>query len=235
MLILSTLLILSIVPFLSAQAPITSGTDASSAALTINLQEALSRARKYGAQIQTATIAAEIAHEDKRQAKAAALPSLNALNQFIYTEGNGTPSGVFIANDGVHVYNEQAVVHQELFSVVRRGEIRRAAAAEAVARAKADVAARGLNATVVQDYYAIASAERRLKNAKLTLSESERFLEITQKQEHGGEVAHSDVIKAQLGVQQHQRDVEDAQLAVEKAKVAMGVLILPMCNRNMKS
>jgi outer membrane protein TolC len=200
---------------------------ASPAILSIDLQDALSRARKYGAQIQTANIAAEIAHEDKRQAKAAALPSLNALNQFIYTEGNGTPSGVFIANDGVHVYNEQAVLHQELFSLVRRGEIRRAAAAEAVARARADVAARGLNATVVQDYYAIASAERKLKNAQLTLTESERFLEITQKQEQGGEVAHADVIKAQLSVQQHHRDVEDAQLGVEKAKVALGVLILP--------
>ena len=222
--ILSAVLVLCMAPLLKSDQ---AGDAASPAMLTIDLQDALSRARKYGAQIQTANIAAEIAHEDRRQAKAAALPSLNALNQFIYTEGNGTPSGVFIANDGVHIYNEQAVVHQELFSLVRRGEIRRAAALEAVARARADVAARGLNATVVQDYYAIASAERKLKNAQLTLSESERFFDITQKQEHGGEVAHADVIKAQLSVQQHQRDVQDAQLAVDKAKVALGVLILP--------
>src|SRR3954464_384812 len=130
--------------------------------LTITLDDALTRAQKYSTRIQTANIAVQLAQQDRRQARAATLPSANAFNQFIYTEGNGTPSGVFVANDGVHVYNEQAVVHQELFSVVRRGEIRRAAAAEAVARAKADVAARGLNATVVQDYYAIASAERRL-------------------------------------------------------------------------
>jgi outer membrane protein TolC len=225
--ILSTLLVLFIVPVIRAQVAGPETQSAGTGALTINLDEALSRARKYGAQIQTANIAAEIAKEDKRQAKAAALPSLNALNQFIYTEGNGTPSGVFVANDGVHVYNEQAVVHEELLAFVRRGEIRRAAAAEAVARAKADVAARGLNATVIQDYYAIASAERKVKNANLSLSEANRFLDVTQKQERGGEVAHADVIKAQLGVQQHQRDVQDAQLAVEKAKVALGVLILP--------
>ena len=120
------------------------------------------------------------------------------------------------------------------FRSCARGEIRRASAAEAVARARADVAARGLNATVVQDYYAIASAQRKLKNAQLTLPESERFFDITQKQEHGGEVAHADVIKAQLSVQQHQRDVQDAQLAVEKAKVALGVLILPNCSRSTK-
>ena len=135
------------------------------------------------------------------------MPSLNAFNQFIYTEGNGTPSGVFVANDGVHVYNEQAQVHEELLALVRRGEIRRAMAAEAVARAKVEVAQRGLNATVVQDYYAILAAQRKFVNAQTSLREAEQFLDITQKQEKGGEVAHADVIKAQITLQQRQRDL----------------------------
>jgi outer membrane protein len=195
--------------------------------LTINLDEALVRARKYGAQIQSANIAAALAREDRVQARAATLPSLNAFNQFIYTEGNGTPSGVFVANDGVHVYNEQAVVHQELLSLVRRGELRVAAAAEAVAKAKADVAVRGLHATVIQDYYAIASAQRRLKNSQSSLTEAQHFFEITQNQERAGEAAHADVIKAQIQVQQRQRDVQDADLAVQKARIVLGVLIFP--------
>src|SRR5882757_10744886 len=110
---------------------------------TINLQDALTRARQYGGQIQSANLTALLAHEDRVQAKAATLPSLNAFNQFIYTEGNGTPSGVFVANDGVHVYNEQAQVHQELLSLIRQGEVRRAMAGEAVARARIEVASRG--------------------------------------------------------------------------------------------
>jgi outer membrane protein TolC len=195
--------------------------------LTINLQDALLRARKYGAQIETANIAVQLAKEGRTQARAAALPSLEAMNQFIYTQGNGTPSGVFVANDGVHVYNEQAHVHQELFSVIRRGEIRLAAASEAVARAKADIAARGLNATVVQDYYGIADAQRKLRNAQTSLQEAQHFLDITQKQERGGEAAHADVIKAQIQVQQRQRDVQDAQVAIEKAKNTLAVLIFP--------
>lgn len=195
--------------------------------LTIDLPDALARAQKYGAQIETANIATQLAKEDHAQAKAAALPSAEWINQFIYTEGNGTPSGVFVANDGVHVYNEQAHLHQELLSAVRRGEIRQAAAAEAVARAKADVAARGLNATVTQDYYSIADAERRLKNAQTSLQESQQFLDITQKQEHGGEAAHSDVIKAQIQVQQRQRDLQDGETAVVKAKNMLAVLIFP--------
>jgi len=196
------------------------------------LQEAMARARKYGAQIQSANIAALLAKEDRVQARAATLPSVNGLNQFIYTEGNGTPSGVFVANDGVHVYNEQLNAHEEVLSLVRRGEIRAAEAAEAVARAKAEVAGRGLNATVIQDYYGIAAAERKLKNAQTSLAEAQRFLDITEKQERGGEAAHADVIKAQLQMVQRRRDVEDAKLAAEKAKIALAVLMFPALELN---
>ncbi len=214
-------------------APQAPGTpQASSSPITITLQDALERARKYGAQVNAANFLAASAKEDRVQARAASLPSLNALNQFIYTEGNGTPSGVFVANDGVHVYNEQAVVHEELLSLMRRGEIRLPAANEAAARARVDVAARGLKVTVIQDYYAIASAERRLKSTQLSLGEAQHFLELTQKQEQGGEAAHADVIKAQLTVQQRQRDAQDAQLNVEKAKIILAVLIFPNIGAN---
>lgn len=195
--------------------------------LVITLEDALNRAKQYGMQIQSANLAAALAKQDTVQAKAAALPSLNALNQYIYTQGNGTASGVFVANDGVHVYNEQAVVHQELLSLVRRGEIHRAIAAEAVARAKIEVAQRGLNATVVQDYYAILAAQRKLVNAQTSLREAEQFVDITQKLEKGGEAAHADVVKAQITLQQRQRDLQDAQFNEEKARIALAVLIFP--------
>jgi outer membrane protein TolC len=165
-----------------------SGNAGAQTPLVITLQDALARAKQYGMQIQSANLNVALAREDRVQAKAAGLPSLNAFNQFIYTEGNGTPSGVYVANDGVHVYNEQAQIHEEALTFVRRGEIRRAMAAEAVARAKIEVAQRGLNATVVQDYYAILAAQRRLVNAQTSLREAEQFLDITQKQEKGGEV-----------------------------------------------
>jgi outer membrane protein TolC len=195
--------------------------------LTIDLADALARAQKYGAQIESANIAAALAREDHSQAKAATLPSVNGFNQFIYTQANGTASGVFIANDGVHVYSEQLQVHEELLALARRGEVRMAAAAEAVARAKADVAARGLKLTVVQDYYAIAVAGRRVSNGERSLGEARQFLDITQKQERGGEAAHADVIKAQLQVRQRERDVQDAQLALQKTKIALAVLMFP--------
>src|ERR1700691_2536855 len=88
----------------------------------ITLHDALARAKQYGMQIQNANLDVALAKEDRVQAKAAGLPSANAFNQFIYTEANGTASGVFVANDGVHVYNEQLQAHEELLALVRRGE-----------------------------------------------------------------------------------------------------------------
>jgi outer membrane protein len=198
----------------------------------IDLKEALARARQYGGQIESAQIATQLAAEDRKQAVAAAKPTVSAFNQYIYTEGNGTPSGVFVSNDGVHVYNEQLQAHEELLAFTRRGEIRVAKAAEAVQKARADVAVRGLNATVIQDYYTIAASEEKLSNARKSLNEAQQFLDITQKQEQGGEVAHADVIKAQLQLQQRQRDVQEAQFAVDRAKVALGVLIFPSLPAN---
>ena len=194
--------------------------------LTINFQEALDRARKYGLEIQTANIAALLAREDRIQAKAAMLPGVQYFNQFIYTQPNGTLSGVFVANDGPHVYNSQGQVHEDL-SLTRRAEYRRALAAEVVAKAKADVTARGIVFTVVQDYYAVAIAQRRLVNAQRSLDDARKFLDITQKQEHGGEAAHADVVKAQVQVEQRQRDAADAQLAIDKARLALAVIIFP--------
>ena len=194
---------------------------------TISLQDALARAKQYGGQIQSANLAVLQAQEDRFQVRANRLPTLNSFNQFIYTEGNGTPSGVFVANDGVHVYNEQAVVHQDLLAPVRHGEIRRAMAAEAIARAKVEVAARGLTATVIQNYYAIVLAQRKFANSQISVKESERFFDVTQKQEKGGEVAHADVIKAQIDLQQRQRDLKEGELAIEKARIALGILIFP--------
>src|ERR1035441_11039347 len=57
---------------------------AGSAPFRITLQDAMERARKYSQQTFTANVAALLAHEDTVQAKAALLPSVNGISQFIY-------------------------------------------------------------------------------------------------------------------------------------------------------
>ena len=76
------------------------GVQTSEEPLLLDLAGALQRARSYNQQFLSAGIAAALAREDRIQAKAALLPTLNAFNQFIYTQGNGTPSGVFVAMTG---------------------------------------------------------------------------------------------------------------------------------------
>jgi len=197
------------------------------APLRLTLQDAMERAQKYSQQTLTANIAALLAREDTVQAKAALLPSVNGISQYIYTQANGSPTGVFVPNDGVHIYNDQATVHADLFAPSKRADYHRAMAAEAAARAKADLAARGLIATVMQDYYAMAVAERKLNNAGLSVRDAQQFLDITDKQEKGGEAAHSDVVKARLQFIDRQRDQQEAQLGLDKARIGFAVLLFP--------
>jgi outer membrane protein TolC len=160
-------------------------------------------------------------------ARAALLPQVNALSQFIYTQANSTPSGVFVSNDGPHVYNDQALVHGEIFNPAKRADYRRLLATEAVAKAKADLAVRGLFATVTQNYYGMVVAQRKIANAQASLAEAQQFLDITRKLEAGGEAARVDTVKAEIQVQQRQRDLQDAQNAFEKSRITFAVLLFP--------
>jgi outer membrane protein TolC len=197
------------------------------APLQLTLQDALTRARAVNPQLLSAALAARIAHEDTVQAKAALLPNAQGFSQFIYTQPNGTPSGVFVSNDGPHIYNDQVQVHGDIYAPGKRADYHRTIAAEAVAKAQADLAARGIIGAVALNYYGMAAGARKLANARTSLDEAQKFLDITSKLEAGGEAAHVDVVKAQIQVEQRQRDVQDAELAVEKARIALAVLIFP--------
>src|SRR5712691_1392693 len=139
----------------------------------LTLQEALTQARANSQQFRSARLAADLAIEDRKQARAALLPSVNGLSQFIYTERNGTTSGICVPNDGPKVSGTWLNVHGDV-ALTKWAESRGAAAAEAVARAKADVAARGLVSTIVTNYYTLVAAERKLASAQQSLREAQQ-------------------------------------------------------------
>jgi outer membrane protein TolC len=201
------------------------------APLTLTLQDALARARNNSVQFQAALSDQGVAHEDKVQARAALLPSLNYNNTFTYTEPNGTSSGVFIAANSVHEYLSQADIHQAI-GFTGYADYRRSQALEAVARAKAEVAKRGLVVTVVQGYYGLIAAQRKFANVQQADAEAQRFLVLSQKLENGGEVAHADVIKAQIQFNDRHRDLREAQLAMDKSRLDLAVLLFPDFNLN---
>jgi len=203
----------------------------SNAPVTLTLQDALERAKKNNPEYRAAVTEFGVAKQDRVQSRAALLPSVNYNAAFLYTEGNGTSSSRFIANNGVHEYISQGNVHEDI-SLANFADYRRAAAAEAVARAHAEIAARGLVVTVVQTYYGFVVAQRKYSTVQRATAEAQRFLDISQKLEHGGEVAHSDVIKAQIQTNQQQRDLQEAQLEMNRSRLELAVLVFTDFNEN---
>jgi outer membrane protein TolC len=195
--------------------------------IALTLADAMQRARQYSQQVYTANLAALLAHEDTVQAKAGLLPTAEGVSGFIYTQPNGTATGVYVPNDGPRVYTDLLNLHGEVYNPAKRAEYRRTMAAEAVAQAKKDLAERGLVATVTQNFYAMDVAQRKVNNAQLSLREAQDFQNLTEKQERGGEAARVDVVKARLQVQQRQRDLQDAQATLDKARIGFAVILFP--------
>ncbi len=206
------------------------GAVATSPAIRLTLEDALARARKNSTPFQSAQTDAAIARQDRYQAAAALLPSVTYNNQAIFTqlrEGNVA----FIANNAAHEYVSLANVHESI-DLVSISAYRRATAASALAKARAEIASRGLVVTVVQSYYAVSAAQLKLEAAKKNGDEGDRFLKLTQDLEKGGEVAHSDVIKAELQMQERRRQLLEAQLGLLNARLDFAVLIFPDFNDN---
>jgi outer membrane protein TolC len=213
------------------------------APLTITFQDALQRARANDPQFRAAMTDVGLAREDRVQARAGLLPDVNYNNTFLYTQGTGAfatncqnttvgcPTSRFVANNGVHEYISQANVH-ETVSLTTFADYRRSSAALAQARAKGEIAARGLVVTVTQAYYGMVVAQRLYATAQRAAAEAARFLDISQKLERGGEVARADVIKASLQAQQQQRDLQEAQTAMDRSRLDLAVLLFPDFNQD---
>ena len=121
---------------------------------------------------------------------------------------------------------------EESLGYTQIADYRRTQALEAVARAKAEVAARGLVVAVVQGYYGLIAAQRKYANVQQAATEAQNFLALSRKLENGGEVAHADVIKAQIQAQDRQRDLREARLTMDKARLDLAVLLFPNFNQN---
>lgn len=218
----------------------TQNDQASPSPLVLTLQDALVRAKANDPQFRAALTELGIAHQDTVQSRAQLLPNVNYNMQFNYTQPNHSPNGTtadspsgipFVANNGVHEYIAQGNVHQAL-SPGMLAEYRKATAAEALTRAKAEIAARGLVVTVVQNYYGYVVAQRKYATAQKAASEADHFLGISQKLQNGGEVAHADVIKAQIQNLQQQRELQQALLEMNKSRLDLAVLLFPNFDQN---
>ena len=204
----------------------------------ITLDEAIRRAQVSDVTYRTAAADKSIAGLDKSIARSALLPGVVYHNQFIYTKPGqpslhehrrspaSTSTPIFIANNSVHEYISQGAV-TETIGVAGIANYHRLSAEAEASAARQEVARRGLVATVIGNYFGVLAAERKLVVAQRSTDEAQRFSQLTQKLEAGREVAHADVVKANLQLQQRQRDLADAGLAAEKARLDLAVLLFP--------
>lgn len=199
--------------------------------LHITLRDAIERAKKLSPTLAAALTNAKVAAETVVQARAADLPNVSGNSQYLYTEGNGTLAARFIANNGVHEYIAQTDIHQAI-SAPLLIEYRRTVVLDAVAKDQATIAERGLTVTVVQAYATLFGAKGKLQTSKETLDAAQRFLTITQERETNGDAAHADVLKARIQADDSQSSLNNAQLALDQARVALALLIFPNMNQS---
>lgn len=208
----------------------------------LTLEQAIQISRS-SAPLYAASVADDaVARAQRGIARAALLPNLVYHNQFVYTQplhldgkntgtggstvaaGSSTPR--FIANNTVHEYISQGVA-TETISAGMVADLRRTYAEAAAAKARLEVARRGLVVSVVTTYYGILAADEKVLAAQRAVDEAKRFETNTNQREQAGEVAHADSLKSRLQVQQRQRDLGDAQIAAEKQRLDLAVLLFP--------
>lgn len=210
------------------------GQQPTDASRLLTLPDAIKQAEINEPTFAAAVAAQKLARIDSSIAKSVLLPSVIYHNQVLYTQPNGQTnqggqvgaqaSPVFIANNAVREYASQGVIN-ETIGLKQFADAHVASANAARAEAEAEIARRGLVSAVVALYYTESIAEEKAKLQSEALAEAAAFTDLTQKREAAREVAHADVVKAQLQMQQKQRDLSDAQVAEDKARLELGVLL----------
>ena len=209
---------------------------ANQARVVVTLEDAIHRAQQNEPAFAGARGDQQSAAIDRYLTKSALLPSVVYHNQALYTQPNGQknqggqtgnqPAPIFIADNAVREYASQASIN-ETVGLKQFADVRVASAAAARAAAELEVARRGLVAAVVNLYYTVSNADRKQTVLTEALNEAQSFTDLTQKRETAREAAHADVVKADLERQQRQRDLTDARVTAEKARLELAVLLFP--------
>jgi len=198
---------------------------AQSKPVVITLEEAIKRAEANEPLYAASRAESLAAGQERWVARKDLLPSVDYHNQALYTQTNrGQTVPRFIANNAIREYTSQAVVNETL-GLGRLAAARHADAAAARSAAELEIARRGLVAAVTRLYYGAIAAENKQAIAERAHAEAAEFFGLTSKREQAREAAHADVVKAQLQEQQRERDLSDAKLEAEKARLELGVLL----------
>jgi outer membrane protein TolC len=200
------------------------------------LDQAIVAALKNDPAYATAVATSGSARLDAAISRSALLPYADAHGQYLYTQPNGVFNAAgqigsqaaprFIANNAIREYAAQILVDENI-SFASVADYRRARALAAHSAADLESAHRDLVSRTVASYFGVLSTADKVEVARRALDQARAFVDLTGKLEVGREVAHADVVKADLAFQQRQREFDDATLAAEKARLDLGVLLFP--------
>ena len=222
------------VPQMSTPPPLVHPQGATAPPMVVTLQDALQRAQVNDPTYQQAVTDAAVAHAEAAVARAALLPEVSNTTQYVGNQANGVnPNGRFVSMDGVNMYREWGQAHQEFSpDTLTHSALTSARAIEAVARARMEIAQRGLVVTVTRTYYALVIAQRKYAAAQDAAQQALRFLQITQQAQQLGQVARADVIKAEIQYRQEEQAFREATLAMDNARLGLAVIVFPDLNEN---
>ena len=232
-------LLLAAISCASGQAPDgKSGQAGSQPPSVITLEEAIRRAQGSEANYAAAVAEGRSARLDRNIAYAGLLPTVTYNNSALYTEpqrpysksspvaGSSQPTPIYIANNAPREYVSQGTV-SETIGLAGMANAQRASALAAQAAAEQEIARRGLVSAVVSLFYGSLAADHKLAVAERAGQEAADFAKLTGQREQARESAHADVVKAQLQELSRQRELGDARVAAEKARLELGVLLFP--------
>ncbi len=205
-----------------------------SAPTRISLNEAIQRAIANEPNFAASKAEQHAASLNRGIARAALLPGAVYHNQVLYTQPNGAsnfagpkgsqPAPIFIANNAVREYASQAAI-TETVGLAQIANVRVADAAAIRAAAELEIARRGLVVATSNLYFSLLVSERKLLVLESAMEEARNFVDLAQKREIAREVAHADVIKAELTLQQRTRDRADGILARDRAQLELAMLL----------
>ncbi|MFP5230346.1 MAG: TolC family protein [Acidobacteriota bacterium] len=203
---------------------------------TFTLNQAIDAAVANDPLFRSAVATTGAARLDEGISRSTLLPNASAVGIYTYTQpsgalNEGAPRGlrslpIFVANDSIHEYWAQLLINQNI-SLANISSYRRAHALASQAMADLESARRDLVLRTVTAYFGVVSTAEKVDVAQHALDEAHTFVDLTRKLESGREVAHADVVKADLQYQQRQREFQDATLAADKARLDLGVLLFP--------
>jgi outer membrane protein len=203
---------------------------------SVTLDQAIAAALANDPLFRNAVASAGSARLDAGLSRAALLPNATAHGEYLFTQPNGVRNQAgqvgsqaaprFIANNAIREYAAQLAVNENL-SLASFADYRRSRALALQGAADLESARRDLVVRVVAAYFGLISANNKVDVAQHALDEAHTFVDLTNKLENGREVAHADVVKADLTYQQRDRDLQDTTLAAEKARLDLGVLLFP--------